>query len=59
MMAAPSRITFRPLPQDDPKQRQPDLSKAKALLGWQPRVLLEDGISKTIARFRAHHAEVA
>ncbi len=47
-----SRIVHHPLPSDDPKQRQPDITKAKALLGWQPRVPLEDGLSSTITYFR-------
>ena len=47
-----SALKFFPLPEDDPKQRQPDISKAKELLGWQPRVRLEEGLSKTIDYFR-------
>ena len=46
-----SKIIHRPLPQDDPKQRQPDISKAQELLGWQPVVPLADGLTKTIAYF--------
>jgi UDP-glucuronate decarboxylase len=46
-----SRIVHRPLPQDDPKQRQPDISRARKLLGWSPRVGLEDGLTATIAYF--------
>ena len=46
-----SKIIHRPLPQDDPKQRQPDISKAQELLGWQPAVALADGLTKTIAYF--------
>jgi len=46
-----SKIERRPLPQDDPKQRQPDISKAKAVLGWQPKVPLEEGLKRTIAYF--------
>ena len=46
-----SQIVKRPLPQDDPKQRQPDISKAKDLLGWEPRVGLTEGLIKTIAYF--------
>ena len=45
-------ITFRPLPADDPKVRQPDITRARRLLGWEPTVGLEDGLSKTIAHFR-------
>jgi UDP-glucuronate decarboxylase len=47
-----SQLIFKPLPQDDPLQRQPDLSRAKALLGWQPKVALDDGLKETIAYFR-------
>ena len=47
-----SRIVFKPLPQDDPKQRQPDITRAKTLLGWAPRVKLADGLSETIEFFR-------
>jgi len=47
-----SSITFEPLPVDDPKVRQPDVSFARQLLDWEPRVSLEDGLSKTIAYFR-------
>jgi len=47
-----SKICFKPLPGDDPRQRQPDITKAKALLQWQPTVNLEDGLEPTIAYFR-------
>lgn len=46
------KIEFRDLPQDDPKRRQPDITRAKAILGWQPERLLEDGLLETIAYFR-------
>ena len=46
-----SKLTFHPLPQDDPKQRQPDISMARDILGWQPVVALEQGLKKTIAYF--------
>ena len=46
-----SRLVFRPLPQDDPKQRQPDIAKARALLAWQPTVELREGLAKTIGYF--------
>ena len=46
-----SKIIDRPLPQDDPKQRQPDISKARELLGWQPIVPLVDGLVRTVAYF--------
>ncbi len=47
-----SRIEFRPLPQDDPRVRQPDITRAKTVLGWEPRVPLEEGLKETIADFR-------
>ena len=47
-----SKLIFKPLPQDDPRQRQPDLSKAKTLLNWEPKVALADGLKETIAYFR-------
>ena len=47
-----SKVIFKPLPQDDPKQRQPDITRARTLLGWQPVVQLEDGLKRTIEYFR-------
>ncbi|AWJ93431.1 NAD-dependent epimerase/dehydratase family protein (plasmid) [Azospirillum baldaniorum] len=47
-----SLVEHRPLPQDDPRQRRPDITKAKALLGWEPTVPLRDGLERTIAYFR-------
>jgi UDP-glucuronate decarboxylase len=47
-----SPLVFKPLPQDDPMQRQPDISKAKSVLGWEPKVGLEDGLKETIAYFK-------
>lgn len=46
-----SKLSNKPLPQDDPKQRRPDISKAKKELGWEPKVPLEEGIAKTIEWF--------
>jgi UDP-glucuronate decarboxylase len=46
-----SRLVFRPLPQDDPMQRCPDISLARGMLGWEPRIPLEEGLSQTIAYF--------
>ncbi len=47
------KIVYQPLPQNDPKQRQPDITRARTLLGWEPRVPLEEGLRETIAYFRA------
>ena len=47
-----SEIVFEPLPTDDPKQRQPDIGRARSILGWEPRVPLSDGLERTIAYFR-------
>jgi UDP-glucuronate decarboxylase len=53
MTGSRSRIVLRPLPQDDPVQRQPNITLAKEKLGWEPKVPLEEGLAKTIAYFRA------
>ena len=50
--ASKSRITFEPLPQDDPKQRCPDISKARRFLGWEPKVQLEEGLKLSLEYFR-------
>ncbi len=47
-----SKLVKQPLPQDDPKQRQPDIELAKSTLGWEPKVSLEDGLKETIAYFK-------
>ena len=52
MTGCKSAIVFQALPEDDPKQRQPDIAKARALLGWEPRVSLEEGLRQTVAYFR-------
>jgi dTDP-glucose 4,6-dehydratase len=54
-----SAMVFQPLPEDDPKQRCPDIAKARALLGWEPRVTLEEGLALTVEYFRGLHAMVA
>jgi UDP-glucuronate decarboxylase len=48
-----SKIVFKPLPQDDPKQRQPDITLAKSRLNWEPKVPLQEGLIKTIEYFKA------
>ncbi|MNL89688.1 hypothetical protein D3C87_2201680 [compost metagenome] len=52
MTGSKSEISYRPLPQDDPKTRRPDISRAKTLLDWEPRVMLEEGLVKTIAYYQ-------
>jgi UDP-glucuronate decarboxylase len=53
LTGAKSRIVHRPLPQDDPRQRRPDISHAQQVLGWAPRTPLVEGLKKTIAYFEA------
>lgn len=50
-------VKFEPLPQDDPRRRQPDITRAKTWLGWEPKVPLKDGLATTIADFRDRMAE--
>jgi dTDP-glucose 4,6-dehydratase len=52
MTGSSSKIVYRPLPTDDPKQRRPDITRARTLLGWEPKVQLEEGLIKTIEYFR-------
>jgi UDP-glucuronate decarboxylase len=52
-----SPLVHLPLPQDDPRQRQPDISLAKSVLGWEPKVPLRDGLKPTIAYFEAFLAK--
>lgn len=47
-----SRLVYRPLPGDDPKQRRPDIALAKELLGWEPKIPLDEGLARTIEYFR-------
>jgi dTDP-glucose 4,6-dehydratase len=53
LTGSPSRIVERPLPVDDPKVRQPDITRARTLLGWEPKVPLEEGLPRTLAYFRS------
>jgi UDP-glucuronate decarboxylase len=48
-----SKIVFKPLPQDDPIRRRPDIALAKKELGWEPKISLDEGLKRTIAYFRA------
>jgi UDP-glucuronate decarboxylase len=52
ILGSSSKIKFLPLPEDDPKKRRPDITKAKEILNWQPQVSLEEGLKKTIEYFR-------
>jgi dTDP-glucose 4,6-dehydratase len=52
MTDSKSRIVYRPLPEDDPKVRKPDITRARTLLGWEPKVDLREGLASTIAYFR-------
>ena len=47
------KIVHEPLPSDDPRKRRPDISKARRILGWEPKVGLEDGLRETISYFKA------
>ena len=52
MTGSKSKIIYQPLPEDDPKVRKPDITRARTLLGWEPKVSLEEGLGKTIDYFR-------
>jgi nucleoside-diphosphate-sugar epimerase len=54
-----SSVVFEPLPEDDPRRRQPDITAAREKLGWEPRVSLEDGLARTIPYFQASLQNVA
>ena len=56
MTGSSSRVVFQPLPTDDPKVRQPDITRARTLLGWEPKVSLDEGLTSTIAYFRSKMA---
>ena len=53
LMGSNLEVMFRPLPEDDPRKRRPDISKAKRILGWEPKVSLEDGLRETVEYFRS------
>jgi nucleoside-diphosphate-sugar epimerase len=52
MTGSSSRVVFQPLPTDDPQVRKPDITRARTLLGWEPKVTLDEGLTSTIAYFR-------
>jgi UDP-glucuronate decarboxylase len=52
LTSSSSRLMHRPLPKDDPRQRKPNIELAKNVLGWEPKILLIEGLSKTIDYFR-------
>ena len=52
LIGATSRVVYRPLPIDDPKQRRPDITRARTILGWEPSVGLEEGLMKTVDYLR-------
>ncbi len=52
LTGSPSLVVYRPLPTDDPRQRRPDITRARELLGWEPKVALEEGLRRTIGYFR-------
>lgn len=58
MIGGGSKIVFKELPVDDPKQRRPDITKARELLGWEPKVSLEQGLMETIKYFRAFYSDL-
>ena len=57
VVGSKSKICYEALPQDDPKQRRPDISKARELLGWEPRIDLEKGLRLSLDYFRKAVAE--
>ena len=57
MVNPTAKIVYQPLPQDDPKQRQPDITKAKTYLGWEPKIALEEGLKLTIEDFKSRLAD--
>jgi dTDP-glucose 4,6-dehydratase len=52
LVGSRSTLVYRPLPVDDPKQRRPDITRARTLLGWEPKVGLEEGLLKTVGYFK-------
>jgi UDP-glucuronate decarboxylase len=56
IVGAEARVTYRPLPEDDPNKRKPDITRARERLGWEPRVTLAEGLAHTVAYFRSREA---
>lgn len=54
MVGSASKLIYKPLPSDDPKQRQPDIAFARNKLTWEPKIVLRDGLAKTIEYFDHH-----
>ena len=52
MTGSKSQLVYKPLPVDDPKERRPDITRARTLLGWEPKVELREGLTKTIEYFK-------
>jgi len=52
LVGSTSKIVYRPLPVDDPKQRRPDITRARTILKWEPKVGLEEGLMKTVGYFK-------
>jgi dTDP-glucose 4,6-dehydratase len=52
LVGSTSKVVLRPLPVDDPKQRRPDITRARTILGWEPKVGLEEGLLKTVDYFK-------
>jgi dTDP-glucose 4,6-dehydratase len=59
LVGSTSRIVYRPLPQDDPKQRRPDITRARTILGWQPQIGLQEGLARTVGYFKTKLAAEA
>jgi len=57
LSGSPNRLAYEPLPQDDPKQRRPDITRAREALGWEPRVVAREGLEKTLSWFAGLLAE--
>ena len=59
LVGSKSKIVYRPLPVDDPKQRRPDITRAQTWLGWEPKVALEEGLLKTVDYFKTKLASAS